>query len=534
MKKAQYSGFLAEEAALALRSTRLLGESGLGLKFDPDLHYDVLDALDSEDFKHLFWLQFRGAGKTTGISAWLARKIAANRDFRALVVSVDDDKATEIVDMTRKFLEMPMMEAWFGPFKNPRLWSMNQFEVLGTSRPFREATVTAAGMRSFRAGPHYNCIIVDDAEDDDWTNSAEKMEATRSRESLLAPMCDVGEALRITAGTFWNDNDLSMSLLRAYGAVEEVRTDDGSTRRVIQNGKLHHVPLDGTDRTYKVRVFYKPVEDDAGVPLFPRTHPKEWIAAKKMEMRLKPDLYAAQFRLDPIPTENAKFRPEDFRFVDVLPKDVTGDLWCGGDFASSLKPGSDHTAFVVCLVTSDFKFYVLEAFRRPMDGLEAMETLFTIHKAYPGVRFALEEDRFVSGLKIALEEQMLQRRMILDITWINAHARTKKEARVEGMQPIFRMGAVTFITGRADVLYDDLRRYPKARKDLPDALANVYEVAQSAPPQKKPEQEIVDDLFLEMGKVGRRTKIGDDMAEPLYTPARVRRMRAEEVPWKML
>jgi hypothetical protein len=526
-KPREYERFLSDERELALRSTRLLGESGLGLSFDPDLSYDVLDALDGERFRRLFVVKFRGSGKTTEIAAWLTRKIARNRDFRALVVSVDDEKATEIVDMTRKFLETPRLCEWFTPFENRRLWSMDAFEVLGRSRPFREPTVTAAGMRSFRAGGHYNCIVVDDGEDDEWTNSGEKMEATRKREALLAPMCDVGESLRIDRATFWNDMDLTMSLLRTYGLVHEERAPDKSIRRIIRNGERVNVPLsDGS--VYPVQVFYKPVEDEAGNPLFPKARSAEWIAAKKMEMRLQPDLYAAQYRLDPIAVETAQFQPQDFRFCDSLPKDVRGDYWCGGDFASSLKPGSDHSAFVVCMVTEDFHFYVVEAFSKQMNGLEAIETLFTLHQSYPGIRFALEEDRYAAGLKVAIEEQMRQRRILLDIEWINAHARTKKESRVEGTTPVFKQGWVTFLTGRADPLYDSLRRHPKGRRDLPDAWANIYEVVQAAPPARK-EEALFDerDLF---PVVQRR---GNEQA-PSYAPTRIKRLTAEEVPWHLL
>lgn len=518
---------------MALRSTRLFGESGLGLSFSPALSYDVLDALDGERFNHLIDIKFRGSGKTTELATWAARKIAKDRDTRGLVISVDDDKATEIVDMTRKFLEVPQIIDWFTPFENRRLWSMDAFEVLGRTRPFREPTMTAAGMRSFRAGGHYNWIIVDDGEDDEWTSSAEKMEQTRKRDALLAPMCDVGEALRITAATFWNDNDLTMSLLRAYGLVHEERNDDGSIRRVIVNGERAKVRLT-TGGDYIVQVFYKPVEDEAGRPLFPEDRSAEWIAAKKMEMRLQPDLYAAQFRLDPIAIESAKFKPEDFHFADRLPHGLRGDYWCGGDFASSLKPGSDHTAFVIVMVTEDFHFWVVEAFSKQMNGLEAIETLFTLHKSYPGIRFALEEDRYAAGLKISIEEQMRQRRILLDIEWINAHARTKKDSRVEGTTPVFKNGWVTFLTGRADPLYDALRRHPKGRRDLPDAWANVYEKAQSAPPAKKEESFLdPDDIYLEMARSGRR-RGGDETAETLYTPARVKRMSAEEVPWRLL
>lgn len=484
--------------------------------------------MDGEDFNHLLWVMFRGSGKTTALACWLAKKIAANRDFRGLVISVDDDKATEIVDFTRKNLEAPQMIEWFTPFESRRLWSMDAFEVLGRSRAFREPTLTAAGIRSFRPGGHYNVIVVDDGEDDAWTDSAEKMENTRRRDALLAPMCDVQESLRVTSSTVWNDMDLSMSYLRAYGLMKEERQKDGSLKRIIRNGSKTAIRLpSGGD--YKVQVFYKPVEED-GAPLFPRFRSADWIAAKRFEMRLQPDQFAANFLLDPMPVENTKFPPEVFRFVEVLPKDVRGDLWCGGDFASSLKPGSDHTALVVCLVTEDFKWFILEAFSRRMDGREAIETLFTLHKSYPGLRFALEEDRYMAGLKLLLEEEMRKRRMLLDIEWINAHARTKKDSRVEAMEPLFKMGAVTFLTGMADPLYDSLRRHPKGRKDLADALANAYEKAQSAPPAKKEALPVDEDWLQVYGRP--RIKSGDIEAVP--SPQQLRRIRSGEVNWRQL
>lgn len=529
---------IEEERALALRSTRLLGESGLGLQFDRDLHYDALGALDQGDFDHFVWTQFRGAGKSTAITSWLIRNIALDRDFRGLVVSVDDDKATEIVKMTKDGLEKLDRDRpeWFEPFESRVLWSMDAFEVKGRSRHFREPTLSAAGMRSFRDGPHYNCIVIDDGEDDKWTDSFEKMESTRGREALLAPMCDqpikwMGRPARLTASTFWNDQDLTMSILRSYGLVRDQRLPDGSTRARISNNDVARIPLPG-GKFYTVRVFYKPVEDEEGRPLFPKTHDAAWIASKRLEMRRKPDLYAAQYRLDPMPSENAKFPPELFKFVDAIPPGLKGEYWCGGDFASSLNPGADHTSFVVVFVTEDFHFYVVEATSEQLNGLEATERLFTLHRSYPGIRFAVEEDRYVAGLKISIEEQMRQRRILLDIEWINAHARGKKESRVEATEALFRQGWVTFLAGRADCLHDSLRRFPKGRKDPADAWANVYEKAQAATPRESANSAIDDDHFLQMGTIS-RARLGET-PERVYSPTRVRRMRAEDVPFRML
>ena len=526
---------LEAERDMALRSTRLLGESGLGLTFDPDLHYDTLDALDQGDFDHLIWTQFRGAGKSTGITSWLIRNIALFRDFRGLVVSVDDDKATELVKMVRDGLEKLDRDRpeWFPPFESKSLWSMDGFEVLGRSRHFREPTLSAAGMRSFRDGPHYNCIVVDDGEDDKWTDGIEKMEATRGRETLLAPMCDqpipwMRRPARLTASTFWNDNDLTMSILRSYGLVKDERQPDGSMRARIKNNDVSRIPLPG-GKSYTVRVFYKPIEDEDGHPLFPRTHDAAWIASKRLEMRRKPDLYAAQYRLDPMPSENAKFPPEFFKFIDSLPKGLKGDFWCGLDLASSLKPGSDHTSFVVVYVTEEFHFYVMEATSEKLDGRDAIERLFTLHRSYPGIRFAAEEDRYASGLKLMIEEEMRQRRVLLDIEWINAHARTKKESRVEAVQPLFKNGWVTFLSGRADVLHDSLRRFPRGRKDPADAFANVYEKAQAAPPTKV-EENLMDDWMSVFPT--RRSRLGDMDAAP--SSSQLRRLRAGDVPARLL
>lgn len=525
-----YDQFVGEEKELALSSTRLFGESGLSLSFIPEIHYDVLDALDEEDFDELLITMFRGVGKTTMLSAWLARKIARDRDFRALVISIEDKEASKIVDMTRKFLEMPQIVEWYGVFESSRLWSKDSFEVVGRSRPFREATLQAAGVHNFRPGGHFNCIILDDPEDDKSTDDPEKMEATQAREALLAPMCDVGESLRITAGTFWNDSDLYMAKIENFGLSKKVQQADGSTRRVLTNNVVRRVPL-GKGKPYTVRFFYKPVEDENGNPMFPGTkYDAHWIARKRMEMRLKPDLYAAQFKLDPVPMENARFRPEDFKFVDQIPNDVEGDLWCGGDFASSLKPGSDYSAFVVALITSDFRWYVMEASKDRYDSNSLIERLFDINRTYPGVKFVLEEDRYAAGIRGMIEERQLNRRDYLDIEWINAHARQKKGARIEAMQGLFRLGAVTFVSGTTQFLYDDLRRYPAGKRDLPDAMANIFEIARSAPPRLSGPQ-VKEEDFLEVGRVT-RSRLNDEA--PPMNVTRIRRMSAEEVPWRML
>ena len=522
---------LADERELALRSTRLLGESGLSLSFDPDLHYDILDCLDDEDFNEVILMCFRGMGKTTAIAAWLARKIAKNRDFRALVFSVEDQKAAEIVDMTRSFLESEQMEAWFGPFKNQRQWSADEFTVLGRSRGFREATLTAAGIYTYRAGGHYNVIVKDDLLDDKNTKDAEKMEDVVRRETLLVPMCDVGEALMVTAGTFWDDADLNMQKIKTYGLVEVVKDEHGGTNNRMRNNAVSVTKIAGMG-DYKVRLFYKPIEDENGQPCYPRTHPASTIARIKMTMRLTPEVYAAQYKLDPMPTENAKFRPEDFIFMDAVPKDVRGDLWIGMDFASSLKAGSDYTAWAVALITSDFKWFVLEAGREKMDGNQAIEKIFDLDRAYPGARFAIEEDRYYAGLRIAFEERCHALRNFPQIDYINAHSRLKKEVRIEALQGIFRAKSVVFISGATELLYQPLRRWPKGKRDVPDAFANIYDLAASAPPDQMPVVKEDDGRFLDVRRVS-RSRLGDS-EQDVYNVGRVKRLKAEEVPWRML
>jgi hypothetical protein len=284
--------------------------------------------------------------------------------------------------------------------------------------------------------------------------------------------------------------------------------------------------------SYKVRLFYKPIEDENGEPCFPRTHRKSTIDRIKMTMRLTPEVYAAQYKLDPMPTENAKFKPDDFIFMDAVPKDVRGDLWIGMDFASSLKAGSDYTAWAVALITSDFKWFVLEAGREKIDSNQAIEKIFDLDRAYPGARFAIEEDRYVAGLKIAFEERCHAIRRFPQVEYINAHARLKKEVRIEALQGIFRAKSVVFVSGATELLYQPLRRWPKGKRDVPDAFANIYDLASSAPQEQKRQATTDEEAFLDVRRVS-RSRLGDSEPEA-YNVARVKRMRAEDIPWRML
>lgn len=482
---------LALEKQTAERSLWFFLAEVLGLDVVRRVHGDFVDTLESGDFDELLVMLPRGCFKSTVGVGYIAWRIVRDRDFRCLLVGVTFKKTVEVGNLVRQYLESERVVELFGSFVGDEKWNSEEFLVSGRTRMLREPTLTVMGRDSFKPGGHYDVVWFDDPENNETVSTPEQIVKTQDVDALSYPMADEPGAKRLTTGTFWDDQDLYSHKIEKFRLYER-REIDGRVVKFKPPAIRKVTKFEFEDGTkYQLRVvgLYRPAEDpETGELLFPERLSHAALARAKASMTASH--YSAQYLLDPVSKETARFLPSDFIYTHKPPEE--GRFHIGIDVSQARTRGSDNTGIVVVEVAQSFKFHVHEALRLRIDTPTLWARIVELDKEYsrPGLRavFCIEEDNFVRGWRPYFEDWLRGQDISLQIEWIMSFTRKKKEDRVDAMEPLFRSHDVTITPGQT-LLEEELIRHPAGRfKDVMDSMTNVIEVARKAPRSKLPPQ----------------------------------------------
>jgi len=133
-----------------------------------DFHREWLEAFDTHKF--IVLLAPRGHGKTSITGSYIIWRIARNRKIRILIVTINQDKANDMMSFIQSHLtrNTKLIEL-FGEFKGYHEWTRNQIRVKQTSDVDfqKDATLRVLGVNSSIISAHYDLIILDDITDED-------------------------------------------------------------------------------------------------------------------------------------------------------------------------------------------------------------------------------------------------------------------------------------------------------------------------------------------------------------------------------
>lgn len=193
--------------------------------------------------------------------------------------------------------------------------------------------------------------------------------------------------------------------------------------------------------------------------------------------------FASEYLNVPSDEESALFKEGHFQYFEMdgvydghnLPYkyDVYG-FW---DIAMGKNSRSDYNAVVILAkdrVTS--VIYILEAWAkkcRPHEAMEKIEELIVKYKPRQfGVETIQAQYEFYRQLQKRLNEKAIYHTRIRDV-----NPKTKKEQRIEAMEPLFEQGYIK-IRDSQRLLKEMLLQYPNhPHDDLPDALAGALEMS---------------------------------------------------------
>ena len=200
---------------------------------------------------------------------------------------------------------------------------------------------------------------------------------------------------------------------------------------------------------------------------------EDHYSLKELES-IKEDLgsyeWSALYQQNPVDEENRVFRPEWFKtkeLEEVRATATTNLMTIDTKATNKADEGTDYIGVTINHVQTDGVWNFISK-RFKFSTKELVDFLFTAHTNYKLDKIGLEKTAFTEGMQQYLEEEMRKRNHYLPIVELK-HGGTKKEIRIESLQPRYERGGINHITingvNQCVDLEEELLRFPMAAND---------------------------------------------------------------------
>lgn len=358
------------------------------------------------------------------------------------------------------------------------------------------ALVQAASTGQALRGRNWNggrpdLLIGDDLEDIK-SNAATKEQRDKLKDWFSQTVIPLGDAKGektafIVMGTVVHADSLLNDLLtsradfksKKYQALieEPERMDLWDSCKAIYMSDS--IPIN--EREQKAREFYdeNKAEMDAGaVVLWPEVQPVWKLLTWKWANGSK--AFNTEYQNEPRDEESQIFNLsmlKYFRESDLF--DATGrpmplDFYAFWDIAAGKSNRSDYNAIVTVArnrVTG--VIYIVDAWAKKCPAHVALETAIEKIKEYEHKVFAVETIGIGNDFYRQLRDRMAKERVYRTVLKPIPHHASKKETRIESLEPLCDNGFLRFMEHHS-LLLEQLEQFPSGRHDdLPDALSGV-------------------------------------------------------------
>ncbi|MDF9638800.1 MULTISPECIES: phage terminase large subunit [Bacillus cereus group] len=471
---------------------------GVSIEDAPDFHRTLCNTLNvlsyEEVTKRVAWSVPRGHAKSAYLSnMYPVFSIVFNIRRYILILS-------ETIGMSRKFVEWVSdqlkynrkLREDFGELLQPKkqLNAKDNIDGFETANGcYVQASSTGGQLRGSRyKNFRPDLIVLDDLESSKNTNTVELRSKTLDWfNKNIIPMGDVERTGIIYMGTLVHASGLLPHVLdradfdgKIFSAIvsEPDRPDMWEEYEEIYRNQENPDRLDEAVQYYSDNK----EEMDKGVrTLWNDRFPYYKLMMEKVNIGSK--AFGSEFLNKPIDDESAIFKESYFQFYDdkdlfdnagrPLPLDLYG-FW---DIAVGKNSNSDYNAIVT--IGRDRRtgvLYVLDAWAKKCPMHIALEVAEQKIQEYRHKVFGVETVQSQYDMFRQLQNRARQRGFYS--TKLKAcNPRTKKEVRIEALEPLFENGTLR-IKRSQRLLQDMLLQFPQHdNDDLPDALASVVDIA---------------------------------------------------------
>ena len=408
---------------------------------------------------------------TSIVGSYILWRIATNRKIRVLIVTINQDKANDMMSFIQSHLAKNLkLNDVFGEFRSYQEWSRNQIRVkqLEDDVGFqKDATLKVLGVTSRIISGHYDLVILDDITDDD--NSRTETRRKQLEDWYNGPLVGtfLGDTSLINIGTRWGEGDIHSYLsnkpgftsLRYKALLNEEEVEEGKPAKVIWP---EHLPWD------KEMAKEYGLSEDVLTLKFVREHQGETF-------------FQMQYQNNIVGSGISKFKPQwiddaidrYMRLDGIIPSDLK--KFIGVDFGGE-DVASDWCAFNVSGVDSNGDLYVLDQVRTHTSLHRQVDIVKSLDDKYGASRIGMEA---IAQQKI-ITDDIIKQNPYLPIYPIKSSRVNDRGMRTDRLSLLFETGRV-YLNPKLTHLIDELRLYPRARHDdCLDSLCFSLEASQSS------------------------------------------------------
>jgi len=303
--------------------------------------------------KRRLWLWARGHFKTSLIteahSVWL---IVNNPNIRILIVSNTISIAKTMLKKIREiFTSNEDFRYFFREFcpkenKDGKVeWGTTEnFTVINRTKVQKEPTMMCAGIGTNLTGLHFDKMKIDDLVTKDSVSNEEQIKASKEYYSSLRQLFDIPtEPDEDISGTTYHFNDLYQDLLKNPDFEKSI------------------IPAKINDKI-----------------VFHERFTEEGLESILNDPSVGPWQYHAQYMLNPVNPQDAKFKSEWVEYYDTLPEGLVEYICV--DPASTRKKKSDFTVIERWGIDHEGYHYLLEGVRDKFTVFQRIDKLFEVVK----------------------------------------------------------------------------------------------------------------------------------------------------------
>jgi len=470
-------------------STYLLGKDLLGFKdLTLGFHYRyICSKLDEPRRTRIrLWLLPRGHFKTTLCTITQSISLQLNTpSIRIAIVSgVLPNAKSMVTAIGIPYLSNKRFRTFFPeycpikPLAPETKWTESQIEVPNRGgRPVMESTFEAFGADSTLTSRHYDHLIIDDLVTRENSMTRDQLDKTKDFYKALFPLRDSPNTPIDIVGTRWDDYDL-------YGELE----DDPD-----------------------IEVIKVPAINAKGESAFPERYSLEELMNIKMGAKMGSYLFSCLYMLNPIPSEDAIFKPNYFSKYFRINPDRTeltrddgvvvpvGNCYMAIDGATE-EGKNDYSAITVGFLSHDDYLYIVETFHKQVDPVDFLDKMEELYNKWECIKFAGQKSMVEKMLMSFLRKKLRDGKRYMSFEPLGKNTGQNKEFLIKQLQPWYEGGWVWHNENmRGGALEEELLRFPKARHDdLADSTQMLLEIIR--PSGKKAVKESYDRNSIHMWK----------------------------------
>ena len=434
----------------------------------PEFHNKVGKLLIDKNIQQLALVLPRDHAKSTlAAAAVLHRFLFATKDnpeFIAWVGEAQDQAIDNLNWIMTHIYENPAIHYYFGDLQGDK-WTKSEFTLNNGCRLIAKGTSQRLRGKK-QLSTRYTGIVLDDFESELNTKTPEgRLQIKNWVTAAIYPAIDFDKD-----GFLWCNGTIVHYDSFLNGIVKEYL----NTKKT------------GEDFSWDV-ITYKAILDD-GTTLWPSRWP-----LKKLEERKQfyidsgtPAKFYQEYMNQAKSPEDQIFSEEDINegyYKGNARFDEQADSWyiqldddskkyiniyIGVDPASTINSYSDFSVIMVIGVTAEFDYYVLEYWRKRVLPMECADEIFTIFKRYSPVRRVnIETIAYQEMLRDYVYKRSKKEGLFIPgiEKGIKGYGSQKKKDRLfEGLQPMFKQGAVHLKKNHHEFI-GELLDFPKGSHD---------------------------------------------------------------------